>query len=170
MDITDILCPGDLLLYRPKKGSIFGHLIAIKTWSAISHCEVYLGGGKSAASRDGVGVGRYPVRASELAYVLRPLAPPLDWSAYAAWFKTVDGSGYDFFGLLRFVWMKSIGTGDNGKMFCSEFCVRAYRMLGMEPFTAVVDADAVAPCNFLLSSKFAIVATPTSLASTLVPI
>jgi hypothetical protein len=35
----------------------------------------------------------------------------------------------------------------------------------MEPFTELVDADAVAPAAFIFSSKFTIIATPQSLAS-----
>jgi len=49
------LQPGDLLLYPPT--SLMGWLIAWKTWSRppISHVEVYLGNGQSAAARgDGV--------------------------------------------------------------------------------------------------------------------
>jgi hypothetical protein len=163
VDVRDLLLPGDLLLYRPN--GLFGRIIAIKTSHDLSHCEVYLGKGVSAAARDGVGVGRYPTRLAQLAYILRPTATELDWIAYARWFKTVDGQKYDWTGLLRFAWFKSIGTGNNNRMFCSEFCARAYRALGMEPFTELVDADAVAPAAFIFSSKFTIIATPQSLAS-----
>lgn len=148
--------PGDCLLYRPTKfdwkhlGAFFGAGIAIKTWHQISHCELYVGNGQSCASRDGQGVAQYPLRTSELAYVLRP-SVPLAWPAFWAWFRTVNGQKYDWFGLVRFAWFKSTGGGNNGKMFCSEFLTRAYRALGVTVFNPDEDADAVAPFEFLVS-------------------
>jgi len=64
---------GDCLLYRPK--GFFGWVIATKTWHPVAHVEVYAGNDHSWASRDGLGVNLYPIRMTELAYVLRPTAP-----------------------------------------------------------------------------------------------
>src|SRR5690348_3462336 len=122
---VNALQPGDCLLYHPVKGSFFGWLIARKTWHDVSHCEMYVGKGKSFASRDGIGVGLYDLRVTELAYVLRP-EDSLDWAAFWKWFKTVDGQKYDWFGLARMVYTKSVSTGHNDKMFCSEALVRGY--------------------------------------------
>lgn len=154
--ILALVRAGDQLLYRPQRfdlkhpGWIFGALIRFKTWHNVSHCELYIGKGKSAASRDGVGVGLYPLRTSELAYILRP-TQSLDWAAFWKWFYTVNGQAYDWVGLVRFAWFKSIPTTHNDKMFCSEFLTRADRALGVNAFNPDEDADAVAPASFLLS-------------------
>lgn len=159
--------PGDCLLYRPKPfewkhpGSIFGVGIALKTWHQVSHCELYIGKGRSAASRDGLGVTLYPFRSTELAYILRPNAPTLDWVGFWKWFRSVNGEKYDWWGLVRFAWFKSVGGGNNGKMFCSEFLTRAYRALGVPVFNPDEDADAVAPFEFLVSPNL----TPVSVSA-----
>ena len=161
-EIQSLLKPGDCLLYRPKPRSLFGNIIKFKNWHEVSHVEIYVGAGKSVASRDGLGVAQYPWRDSELAYVLRPTYP-LDWAAFWKWFQTVNGQKYDWLGLLRFGWFKSIGTGDNSKMFCSEFAARAYRVLNAHVFADAEDADAIAPFQFLTSPNLTWVATPLSL-------
>lgn len=141
---------GDGLLYGPK--GFFGYAIALKTWMKVAHVEVYAGDGMSWASRDGQGVGLYPVREDRLIQVLRPVRE-LDIAGMREWFLTVDGQGYDWFGLARFLAWGRIGTGDNGKMFCSEFATRLYRAGGLDPFNGC-DADAIAPATFLLSNGF----------------
>ncbi len=78
--IEALLQPGDCLLYRPK--GVFGFFIRVKTWHHIAHCEMYVGKGKAAASREGKGVAIYPLRVSELAYVLRPDLNILDWAGF----------------------------------------------------------------------------------------
>lgn len=161
-EIESLLRPGDCLLYRPKAGSVFGWLIARKTWHNVSHCELYTGNGRSVASRDGIGVGAYPWRRAELAYVLRP-ADGLDWAAFWKWFRTVNGQKYDWLGLLRFAYTKSGSTGNNEKQFCSEFMARAYRYLNARVFSDVEDADAVVPASFLLSPNLIVIATENSL-------
>lgn len=154
-DIESRLKPGDCLLYKAKKHSLFGTIIKFKGWHDISHVEIYTGKGKSAASRDGLGVGLYEWRDSELVYVLRP-SLPLDWAAFWRWFKTVDGQKYDWVGLLRFGWFKSIGTGNDAKQFCSEFAARGYRELKARVFADSEDADAIAPFQFLTSPNLEI--------------
>lgn len=144
---TDLL-PGDCLLYRPN--GMFGWAIAVKTWHQISHVEVYDREGFSLASRDGLGVGRYPYRSANLAAVLRPNGFYLHKAA-VAWFDEVEGQRYDYWGLLRFF---TIGSGKQDRMFCSEFATRLYRNGGMEPFQPTEDADLIAPFEFLTSAKF----------------
>jgi hypothetical protein len=156
------LKPGDCLLYGPKPGSFWGWVIARKTWHGVSHCELFIGKGKSFASRDGIGVGLYPLRSEQIAYVLRPTAW-LDWAAFWKWFYTVNGQKYDWFGLLRFVYTKEGSCGNNDKQFCSEAMTRAYRALAAHVFNDKEDADAIAPANFLLSPALTIVETPLSL-------
>lgn len=142
--------PGDVLLYRGD--GVFSRLIQMKTWSRVSHCEAYVGEGASVASRDGIGVGCYPLRTAGLAAVLRPIAP-FDRAAALAWFHTVDGQGYDWVGLLAFFAARWQGR-ENRRMFCSEFLTRFQRAGGIEPFTPDTDADAIAPGEFLKSGAY----------------
>ncbi len=155
MDLTQ-LKPGDCLLYSPKKSSIFGWLISIKTWHKVSHCETYIGEGCSVASRDGIGVNTYPIRLNELVAVYRP-KPEYKFNLALAlkWFLTsAKGQKYDWIGLLRFTWGQPYVDGDNNnKQFCSEFLTRFYRAGGMDPFNGE-DADAVPPYLFSISPVF----------------
>ncbi len=155
-DLQVTLQRGDCLLYKPK--GFFGAIIKFKSWHDVAHVEIYVGEGKSVASRDGIGVGTFPWRDTDIAYILRP-SYELDWIGFWRWFKTVDGQGYDWIGLLRFGWFKSIGAGDNKKMFCSEFAARAYRAMGAHVFGDYEDCDAIAPAQFICSPNLILVAT-----------
>lgn len=141
---------GDVLLYSGR--GFFSRLIQIKTWSRYSHCEIYDGNGLSVASRDGIGVGRYPLRLDGLRVILRPLAR-FDTARARLWFDTVNGQPYDWFGLLCFMNAKRQGK-ENWKQFCSEFAVRYLRAGGIEPFTRTTDADSIAPGELAKSSVF----------------
>ena len=143
---------GDILLYSGK--GCFSRLIQMKTWSRYSHCEVYDGDGKSVASRDGIGVGRYPLRVDGLRVILRPLAK-FDAEKARLWFDTVDGQPYDWFGLLAFTSAKRQGR-ENWKMFCSEFCCRYLRAGGIDPFNGY-DADGIAPGELIKSPALLLV-------------
>jgi len=144
---------GDCLLYSPK--GFFGWVISLKTWHEVAHCEAYVGGpGLSVASRDGVGVGQYDWRRSELKYVLRPNQPFNLAAALERFNSEWRGQGYDWLGLLRFGWRAPVSAFRfQNKQFCSEFLTRFYRAGGMDPFNGE-DADAIAPFMFLLSSCF----------------
>jgi hypothetical protein len=142
--------PGDCLLYAPK--GVYGKLIAFKTWHGVAHCECYMGNGYSVASRDGKGVGTYPVRLTELIYVLRPNEPFDRMKAYDWFIDHANGQKYDWWGLLRFVWTKKVSKAGDDKMFCSEFLTRFYRQGGLQVFNNE-DADAIAPFQFLLTEK-----------------
>lgn len=149
-----ILTPGDVLLYRPT--GFFGKLIALKTWSDVSHVEVYIGDGRSVASRDGKGVGNYPFRDTELMYVLRPQAH-FNLARAMNWFKTVDGQGYDWLGLLVFENLRRTGRSD--KMWCSNFAARFMRAglpADFHLFGTNLDADKVAPSTFLSSPNLTV--------------
>ncbi len=157
----ELLKPGHVLLYG---GTGFvNRLIQAKTWSRYSHCELYDGGGYSLASRNGQGVGRYPVRLDGLLAIMSVRAP-MDMDAIRNWFDTVDGQPYDWWGLLSFTSAKIQGR-ENFKQFCSEFLIRALRVgigamcehpsakkgdkraleaLGLDPFNGY-DADGLAP-------------------------
>lgn len=147
-----ILLPGDLLLYRG--GSIWSKLIMLKTWSPVSHCEVYLGGGKSYAARDGVGVDFFPLRTDGLTHILRPILRQddvFDFLAGKRWAETTRGQKYDWLGLLRFF---TLGKQSTAKQFCSEACLRFYRNCHWTPAHRDVDADLIAPGSFLSLPTF----------------
>lgn len=147
-----ILLPGDCLLYRP--ASFFGWLIALKSWTKVSHVELYEGAGLSVASRDGVGVGRYPLRTKGLAYVRRP-TQRLDLVTASKWFETVKGEKYGWSILLCFLLATERGRKD--QMVCSQFATRYYRKAGFDPVAPEIDADHVAPSEFLQSVGLATV-------------
>jgi hypothetical protein len=168
----DTIRPGDTLLYSVN--GVFDWIIRTKTWSRYSHCECYDGGGYSLASRNGLGVARYPTRTDGLKAVYRLReSVPFDLDAARAWFETVDGQGYDWFGLLSFTAAKFQGK-DNDKQFCSEVLARLYRAgigamvkhpdgkagnrlllhaLGLDPFGGE-NADAIPPAAFARSPHF----------------
>lgn len=137
----DKLKPGDCLLYHPK--GIFGRIIQVKTWHDVSHCEVYAGNGTSYASRDGIGVDKYPVRLTELAWVLRPTVP-LDLGTAFAWADSMKGTPYGWLDLLAFVGLPV----HFGGIVCSAFVTRLYRM-GKWLLFPTDDASAIAPFEFL---------------------
>jgi len=143
------LRPGDIFLYRPN--NFWGWIIAIKTWTPLSHIETYIGGQSSAASRDGIGVGTYPTRWDNLALVLRPIKS-FNLAKALAWHRKVIGQRYDWLGLLVFFLAARQGAPD--RMFCSEHTTRIARAAGIEPFNADYDADRVAPATFLASPAY----------------
>src|SRR5690242_19153096 len=98
MEIPE-LQPGDCLLYWGN--SLFEWAIALKTWSKVAHVEIYRGEAKSVASRNGIGVGKYPLRTEGLSWVLRP-ETVLSIGMADSWFFRVQGQKYDWLGLLCF--------------------------------------------------------------------
>lgn len=143
------LLPGDILLFRSP--GFFSWLIRIKTGGHFSHVELYVGNGTVWASRNGLGVERYPLDLDHVVGVLRP-TKRLNWAKGIKWFETVArGQKYDWLGLLNFYIAKWQG-GENKKMFCSEFIVRVFRAFEAPLFDYHVDADGVAPCDIPHSS------------------
>jgi hypothetical protein len=143
---------GDVLLYSGS--GFFSRLIQMKTWSKYSHVEVFDCDDRCVASRDGIGVGRYPFRVDGLRVILRPL-PKFDPAPARLWYATVEGQPYDWFGLLAFTSAKRQGK-NNWKMFCSEFATRFLRSGGIDPFNGY-DADGIAPGEFMKSPTFVVV-------------
>lgn len=156
MTVPSQILPGDLLLYNTP-GSFVDWCIRIKTWSIAAHCECYIGGGASVASRNWSpvipsGVGKYPFRHEGLVAILRP-SKPFDLEASMRWFYAkANGEGYDLKGLLCF--SLAVAQGSPDKMFCSEFLTRFYRMGGFNCFHTDWDADRVAPGSFLMVPDF----------------
>ena len=132
---------GDILLYRPK--GIFGRLIQRKTWHRISHVEIYAGFGQSYASRDGLGVNIYPVRLTELAYVLRPTMA-LDVEAGRKYVESMKGTPYGWLDLLDFAGFNV----DRKGIICSAFATEYLRAAGWHVFPTD-EARYVSPFQFL---------------------
>lgn len=156
----DILRKGDCLLYygdtpigqQPKNAGFVDWAIAVKTGYWISHCEIYWGANLSVASRNVIGVNRYPLRLNGLACVRRPQGY-LDLELAEKWFQNgVRGQKYDFKGLMCFY--LAVRHGSARRMFCSEFALRWYRHAGFLPLSPAVDADRTAPCEFWKSPAF----------------
>lgn len=148
MNLPDDLLPGDCLCYRPS--SLFGWIIAVKTWNRISHVEGYFGRGWSIGARE-KGVDFYDFRRDHLARVLRP-KKEFDMPVAQQWFQKVKGQKYDFLGLLCFT--LAVKQGAQDRMFCSEFMTRWYRAGNFHAIAPWIDADHVAPAQFLQSTDF----------------
>lgn len=141
---------GDILLYRPTPfawshipGWFFGKAIAVKTWHSISHVEIYDGSLQSWAARDGVGFGKYPVRLSQLTYVLRPTVP-LNLTAGRAWATSMIGTPYGWMDLLDFVG----APVDKKGIVCSPAAAGYLRACGWQVFPTD-PINKVAPFQFL---------------------
>lgn len=136
-----LLRAGDTMLYFSR--SAVDWAIALKTWTRVAHVEIYDGEGMSVASRNGLGVNRYPVRWLDLAAVRRPKFNP-DLVSAERWFSlTARGQKYDWLGLLCFT--LAVRQGSPDRMFCSEFWTRWMRKAGCEPFNPAWDADRTPP-------------------------
>lgn len=164
----EYLQPGDVLLYGGS--GLFNRIIQVKTWSRYSHVEIYDGRGESLASRNGIGVGRYPSRLDDCLAIYR-LRVPFSVNAGRGYFAECEGEPYDWWGLLAFTSAKWQGK-ENKKQFCSEFAARYLRRaiggmtihpearkgvgrslaaLGLDPWNGY-DADGIDPGSFAKSA------------------
>lgn len=148
-DIEGLLQPGDCLLYRGS--GVFSWIIRFKTWHPESHIEIYVGKGQSVASRDGKGVGKYPLRTKDIAYILRP-KKSMNLMAGMLWFKTQEGQPYGWLDLLQFGGFEVDAKG----MICSTFGTLFYRACSFDPFNGE-DAKKIAPFQFKLCPDFSMV-------------
>jgi hypothetical protein len=145
---------GDVLLYRGD--GFFSWAIRLRTWhlerNAPVHVEVSLGPAGAVASRNGLGVARYPTRYDGLAYVLRPTVPfdvlrALDWFT-----REANGARYGWLELLAFYGLDVRAGG----WFCSEFATEFLREGGVRVFNDE-PAIKIAPVTFLLSELLQVV-------------
>ena len=141
------LRPGDVLLYTPKGWLSWGTLICIKTFSTVSHSEIYVGSGMTIAARETAGVSTYTLMEDRLKYIVRPPRQP-NMDTMLKWHRSVKGAGYDYWGLLSFY---NIGHGDQHRYICSEHTTLACRAGGVEFFRPDVEAQKVCPGMFLTS-------------------
>lgn len=94
---SDLRSGANLFYGPPMKlslGAVFSWAICIFTTSRICHCEMYKGDGVSYASRDGTGVGEYPLRLNGLVEV-RYATQPLNMGAVAIEAAKHKGEAYD---------------------------------------------------------------------------
>lgn len=123
----EALAPGDVLLYSGRGPFSLG--IRLVTASRYTHVEMFDGDGASWASRDRIGVGRYPLRTDGLALALRiHPAVPFDLEGARAFWQAADGEPYDWPGLAvsRLPFLQN-RTSDERAQFCSEAMTRALR-------------------------------------------
>lgn len=134
------LKPGDILLYGD--ASLLSRLIRFRTWSDVSHVEVYIEDGRSLASRSD-GVKKYSLRIDGLRRVYRPklnfnLVDGLEW------FKTVDGTKYGWLDLFRFYGIDRPTEG----LICSEFVDLFFRNCNLPLFNTNYPEGAVCPGDY----------------------
>lgn len=144
------LRPGDVILYADK--SLIGVVIRWKTWSDVSHVEVYLGDGYSAAAR-ARGVNTYPFDDRAIRLVLRPNVP-FDIARMRAFHESCVGQKYDYWGLIRVFVLNKQGAQD--RAYCSEHAARMAKRDHGGPgmINARADCDEVSPGQCPLSPNY----------------
>lgn len=135
------LQPGDILLYG---GGFFpGAFIRFRTWSDVSHVEIYAGNGRSMASRS-EGPREYPLRVLGLRRVIRPVAD-FDFKAGRDWFENVACRlPYGYADLLRFYLINVPTKG----LICSEFGDLFFQKCRLPLFNLNYPEGAVCPRDF----------------------
>lgn len=133
---------GDVLLYSPS--SPIGVWIAIKTWTWLSHVEVYHGSGMVIAARP-EGVNIYPVRLDKYLYAVRRVKGVFyDQGAFEA-VETYLGKPYEKIGLMWFYnpWAKHVQT----TRICSSIVNRYLIGGGAMCFNPLVPDSRIAPAQ-----------------------
>lgn len=148
------LLAGDLLIYTGH--GLVDLMISTKTWSKACHTEIYVGGGYSVASRNFVGINRYPLRSRGLCRVMRPKGNFNVLSALQRFYSGWQGQRYALMDVVLGFYFAT-WHADPKRQFCSEFATNFYRAGGFEPFQPDLSADRVAPATFLASNPFEII-------------
>jgi hypothetical protein len=146
VDAFPELQAGDILLYGGTDA--VSRLIQFRTWSDVSHIEVYVGEGRSVASCNGIGVGKYPLRIQGLRRVLRPTVA-LDLTDGLKWFDSVNGTPYSWADLLRFYLIDVPTKG----LICSEFGDMFFKACGLPLFNTDYPEGSVCPRDFEIVSS-----------------
>jgi len=154
-----MLEPGDCILYRPT--DIFDDVVALKTFTRVSHVEVYIGDRFSVASRNGQGVDKYPVRETDVAAVRRP-CPGFDLERAMHWFyfgngtePKAQGQKYGWRTLLTFAMLNH--NPIEGHMICSEFAAEFFKAGGNPVFAKDYPSYRVPPSYFIATRQLATV-------------
>lgn len=143
-----ILQPGDAIIYAGH--NVFDLLISFRTAIWASHIEIYIGDGKSVASRNGIGTGIYRLRLNDLKYVLRP-SQPFDVTKAMAWFRSIHPMPYGWWELLNCLVPWEVNASG---LFCSQFATLFYRAAAFFPFNQEFDPAKVTPRDFLEADPF----------------
>lgn len=140
------LQPGDTFLYRPTE--LIGAIIALKTWTWLSHCEVYIGDGMSLAARI-QGVNLYPTRIDRsLRFIRRPwLVRGRGFDANAAYnaASPLFGRPYDISSFESFFnpWSKN----RHSNRVCSTLTAAYLKGGGCLLFNPALDQDDISPAQ-----------------------
>lgn len=143
--LPDDLKPGDALLYSSTDPVDW--VIEHVTGGPVAHIEGYIGDSESVASRNGVGVGKYPLRLDGLVAVLRPPAT-FDLNNAMNWFEIVNGDGYDWQDLLPDFFSAENQQTPN-RLFCSAFMTLWYTEGNFNAISPNWPANKVDPVDFL---------------------
>lgn len=144
-----LLQPGDCLLYSPT--DVFDWAVALKTFTRVSHVEIFVGGHKSVASRNGKGVREYLARETDVAAVRRP-GPEFDLEKAVRWFDAeAEGQGYGLRTLLSFIFLNSSPV--EGHMICSEFAAEFYKAGGAPCFARDWPSYRTPPSYFVATPR-----------------
>lgn len=140
------------------KSDLFGWVTSFKTWSPAVHVEKYEGDGLALASRNGLGVNRYPLRLEQLCAVLRP-NQPINMGAVTKWFEQefdpetglgVRWRPYGWLDLPRFYGIRIPTKG----WICSQFAANFDRAGGLKSFAQNYYSGTIDPGDFFLSPAF----------------
>lgn len=144
-----LLQPGDCILYRPV--DVFDELVALKTWTRVSHVEIYIGDSYSVASRNGQGVDEYRTRETDVAAVLRP-SSGFDLNKAMRWFDAcAQYQKYGWRTLLNFILLNTNPV--EGHMICSEFVAEFYKAGGAPCFADNYPSYRVPPSYFVTTRQ-----------------
>lgn len=151
-----ILRPADTLIYSGL--GAFDLAIEFRTAAWAAHVEgiVYVSGPIiTAASRNGVGVGRYDLRTKGLQAVLRPKVQ-FDLSPGIAWMNRLspEQKKYGWIELTNCLLPWRVNAAGQ---FCSQFWTNFLRRCNFDPFSDTFDSAKVTPRDFLESNDFTVV-------------
>lgn len=137
---------GDVLLYSPT--DFMGILIAIKTWTWLSHVETYLGNGRVIAARPS-GVDLYEERIDRsLRFIRRPImAPGVQFNTDGAMqaVKSFLGQPYEIAGLFSFY--LPLMNRHRATRICSSVATVFLRAGGCQLFNPELCPDDVSPAQ-----------------------
>lgn len=141
VNAPDDLRPGDILFYSPS--DLVGVLIAIKTWTWLSHVECYIGRGRVIAARAS-GVKVYGERIDKhLVAIRRPDRFNLLEAHIAV--GPMLGRPYEYAGFFSFI--LPLYHRRQASRICSSVATVFLRGGGCEPFNPELDADDVSPAQ-----------------------
>ena len=108
-----------ICFHKPKR--LIGHLIALWTLGKYSHCEFVYNGQVFLSNPGGVRTRKFEYQKNMEIYELDSKIDPKDVIDF---FKTAQGKGYDYLGILgQFFYAGKVQ--DDNRYFCSEFCLNA---------------------------------------------